>query len=188
MLEQWKQVDCWKLTQNQCWRGHANPEPSSLEQSLSLNFYWGSMKPIIIQMLVWFFLTHFPLAVFLPLRPKEISHGKRMFVYFSQMGSPIFVSGAFHTSLIRGKINGIAPAAIRPAICFRIRGRDGGRITGSAWSPPTPEPPDFYRAALLGVTALLRETVKYYLADFVRKAGGGGTPQIHNPFLLKNFP
>ena len=36
------------------------------------------------------------------------SHGKRMFGYFSQMGSPIFVSGAFHTRLSSGKINGIA--------------------------------------------------------------------------------
>ena len=27
----------------------------------------------------------------------------------------------------------------------------------------------------------IRERVKYYFADFVRKGGGGGTPQIRNP-------
>ena len=33
----------------------------------------------------------------------------------------------------------------------------------------------------------LREDFKYYFADFVRKRGGGGTPQIRNPlFAEKN--
>ena len=32
----------------------------------------------------------------------------------------------------------------------------------------------------------LREAVKYYFADFVRK-GGGGTPQIRNPLFAENF-
>ena len=31
----------------------------------------------------------------------------------------------------------------------------------------------------------LREEVKYYFADFVRK--GGGIPQIRNPFFAENF-
>ena len=57
-----------------------------------------------------------------------------MFGYFSQMGSPIFVRGLF-TRVSCCKINGIAPSAIPPAICSRIRGRDGGGITGSAQSP-----------------------------------------------------
>ena len=32
----------------------------------------------------------------------------------------------------------------------------------------------------------LREGVKYYFADFVRK-GGGGTPQIRNPLFAEIF-
>ena len=31
----------------------------------------------------------------------------------------------------------------------------------------------------------LREGVKYYFADFVRKGGGGGTPQIRNPLFAE---
>ena len=31
----------------------------------------------------------------------------------------------------------------------------------------------------------LREPVKYYFADFVRKGGGGGTPQIRNPLFAE---
>ena len=31
----------------------------------------------------------------------------------------------------------------------------------------------------------LREPFKYYFADFVRKGGGGGTPQIRNPLFAK---
>ena len=33
----------------------------------------------------------------------------------------------------------------------------------------------------------LREEVKYYFADFVRKGGGGGTPQIRNSFFAEDF-
>ena len=33
-------------------------------------------------------------------------------------------------------------------------------------------------------TLLVRERVKYYFADFVRK-GGGGTPQIRNPLFAE---
>ena len=29
--------------------------------------------------------------------------------------------------------------------------------------------------------------VEYYFADFVRKGGGGGTPQIRNPLFAENF-
>ena len=31
----------------------------------------------------------------------------------------------------------------------------------------------------------IREPFKYYFADFVRKGGGGGTPQIRNPLFAK---
>ena len=31
----------------------------------------------------------------------------------------------------------------------------------------------------------IREGVKYYFADFVRKGGGGGTPQIRNPLFAE---
>ena len=33
---------------------------------------------------------------------------------------------------------------------------------------------------------MIREDVKYYFADFVRK-GGGDTPQIRNPLFAENF-
>ena len=33
----------------------------------------------------------------------------------------------------------------------------------------------------------LREPFKYFFADFVRKGGGGGTPQICNPIFAENF-
>ena len=33
----------------------------------------------------------------------------------------------------------------------------------------------------------IREAFKYYFADFVRKGGGGGTPQIRNPLFAENF-
>ena len=36
-------------------------------------------------------------------------------------------------------------------------------------------------------TTSLREAVKYYFADFVRKGGGGSTPQIRNPLFAENF-
>ena len=29
--------------------------------------------------------------------------------------------------------------------------------------------------------------VKYYFADFVRKGGGGGTPQIRTPLFAEDF-
>ena len=32
---------------------------------------------------------------------------------------------------------------------------------------------------------MIREAVKYYLADFIH--GGGGTPQIRNPIFAENF-
>ena len=31
----------------------------------------------------------------------------------------------------------------------------------------------------------IREPFKYYFADFVRKGGGGGTPQIRNSFFAQ---
>ena len=43
-----------------------------------------------------------------------------------------YLSVGLFTRVSSGKINGIAPSAIPPAICFRIRGGDGGGITGSA--------------------------------------------------------
>ena len=33
----------------------------------------------------------------------------------------------------------------------------------------------------------LRENFKYYFADFVRKGGGRGTPQIRNSLFAENF-
>ena len=33
----------------------------------------------------------------------------------------------------------------------------------------------------------LREDVKYYFADFVRKGGEGGPPQIRNSFFAEKF-
>ena len=37
------------------------------------------------------------------------------------------------------------------------------------------------------ITWGLREDFKYYFADFVRKGGRGGTPQIRNPLFAENF-
>ena len=34
---------------------------------------------------------------------------------------------------------------------------------------------------------MFREDIKYYFADFVRKGGGGGTPQIRNPLFAESF-
>jgi len=34
---------------------------------------------------------------------------------------------------------------------------------------------------------MLRENFKYYFADFVRKGGEGGTPQIRNSLFAENF-
>ena len=33
----------------------------------------------------------------------------------------------------------------------------------------------------------ISEDIKYYFADFVRKGGGRGTPQIHNSLFAENF-
>ena len=37
------------------------------------------------------------------------------------------------------------------------------------------------------LTHAFREGVKYYFADFVRKGGGGGTPQIRNSLFAEYF-
>ena len=37
------------------------------------------------------------------------------------------------------------------------------------------------------ITNSIRENFKYYFADYVRKGGEGGTPQIRNPLFAENF-
>ena len=37
----------------------------------------------------------------------------------------------------------------------------------------------------LNFPVAIRGAVKYYFADFVRKGGGGGTPQIRNPHFAE---
>ena len=39
-----------------------------------------------------------------------------------------------------------------------------------------------------GIIVQLREDVEYYFAEFVRKGGEGGTPQIRNLFFADFFP
>ena len=40
---------------------------------------------------------------------------------------------------------------------------------------------------VLEISISIRENFKYYFADFVRKGGGGGTPQIRNSLFAENF-
>ena len=79
---------------------NTNAEKESLKSMKLCNFVLIRLVPARLYFRIFFLYLH--------LFGRGRSHGKRMFGYFSQMGSPIFVSGAFHTRLSSGKINGIA--------------------------------------------------------------------------------
>ena len=108
-------------------------------------------KDVCIKLLYIIYIQSEIVEVFLPLvlltqyvlSEEDISPKERMFGYFSQMDLPYLSVGLF-TRVSSGKINGIATNAFpwvgARAICSRIRGRDGCRITGSSWSPPPPPP------------------------------------------------
>ena len=40
---------------------------------------------------------------------------------------------------------------------------------------------------MVKLTLFFREDIKYYFADFVRKGGEGGTPQIRNSLFAENL-